>query len=92
MKPPVSEEWTLPEFPVSKKPVAVTVVKLNGVMMVDACLEEENIAEARLTISTLEDGSICAMQKGGSGFFEREELEKAYELARKCGEELRKKL
>jgi exosome complex component RRP42 len=92
VKPPVVEGWTLPEFPVSKKPVAVTVVKLNGVMMVDGHLEEENIAEARLTISTLENGDICAMQKGGSGVFEREELERAYELARKCGEELRKKL
>ncbi|MEM0359568.1 MAG: exosome complex protein Rrp42 [Candidatus Hadarchaeales archaeon] len=92
VKPPTSEEWTLPAFPVRGKPVAVTVVKLNGVMMVDAGLEEENTADARLTISTLENGNICAMQKGGSGFFSREEVERAYELARKCGEELRRKL
>ncbi|MEM2866130.1 MAG: exosome complex protein Rrp42 [Candidatus Hadarchaeales archaeon] len=92
VKPPAAEEWTLPEFPLRAKPVAVTVVKLNGVMMVDAGLEEENTADVRLTISTLENGDICAMQKGGSGFFQREELEKAYELARRCGEELRKKL
>ncbi len=92
IKPPKDPEWTLPTFPIRRKPVAVTVAKVNGVLMVDAGLEEENVMDARLTISTLEDGTICAMQKGGSGFLERREIEEAYELARKCGEEIRKKL
>ncbi len=92
VKPPAVPDWTLPGFPLRAKPVAVTVVKLNGVLMVDAKLEEENVAEARLTISTTENGNICAIQKGGSGFFSRDEVERAYELALRCGEELRKKL
>lgn len=91
-KPPKDEAWTLPEFPLTKKPVAATIVKINNKLVVDPCLEEENVMDARLTIATTEDGSICAMQKGGVGHFTREEIESAYELARAQGAKLREKL
>ncbi len=91
-KPPEDEAWTLPEFPIQKKPVAVTVAKINSKLMVDPCLAEEGVMEARITIATVEDGSICAVQKGGIGCFSREELEQAYEMARAEGAELRAKL
>ena len=91
-KPPEDEAWTLPEFPIQKKPVAVTLAKINNKLMTDPCLDEENVMDARITIATIEDGSICAMQKGGIGCFSREELEQAYELARAKGVELRAKL
>jgi len=91
-KPPEDEAWTLPEFPIQKKPVAVTLAKINNKLMIDPCLDEENVMDARITIATVEDGSICAMQKGGIGCFSREELEQACELARAKGAELRVKL
>lgn len=91
-KPPEDEAWTLPEFPIQKKPVAVTVAKINSKLMIDPCLAEEGVMEARITIATVEDGSICAVQKGGVGCFSREELEQAYEMARAKGAELRAKL
>ncbi len=91
-KPLEDEAWTLPEFPIQKKPVAVTVAKINDKLMVDPCLDEEGVMDARITIATIEDGSICAMQKGGIKCFSREELEQAYELARVKGSELRAKL
>lgn len=91
-KPPEDEAWTLPEFPIQKRPVAVTVAKINSKLMVDPCLAEEGVMEARITIATVEDGSICAVQKGGIGCFSREELEQAYEMARAEGAELRAKL
>lgn len=91
-KPPEDEAWTLPEFPIQKKPVAVTVAKINDELMIDPCLDEEGVKDARITIATIEDGSICAIQKGGIGCFSREELEQAYELARAKGAELRAKL
>lgn len=84
------EGWTLPEFPILKKPIAVTIAKINGKLMVDPCLDEENVMDARITITTTEDGSICAMQKGGIGYFTPEELEAAYEMARGRAVELRK--
>jgi len=91
-KPLEDEAWTLPEFPIQKKPVAVTVVKINDRLAVDPCVDEEGVMDARITIATIEDGSICAMQKGGIGCFSREELEQAHELARVKGAELRAKL
>ena len=91
-KPPEDEAWTLPEFPIQKKPVAVTVAKINDELMIDPCLDEEGVKDARITIATIEDGSICAIQKGGIGCFSREEMEQAYELARAKGAELRAKL
>lgn len=91
-KPLEDEAWTLPEFPIQKKPVAVTVVKINDRLVVDPCVDEEGVMDARITIATIEDGSICAMQKGGIGCFSREELEQAHELAQVKGAELRAKL
>ena len=92
VKPPEDEAWTLPEFPVNKKPIAVTVGKINGQLLVDPSLEEDQVLDARLTVITTEDGSICALQKGGSNYFLREEIERAYILAKEKGEELRKLL
>jgi len=89
VKTPEDEAWTLPGLPVTKKPVAVTIAKINGKLMVDPCLDEENVMDARITMTTIEDGSLCAMQKGGIGCFSREELEQAYELARAKSVELR---
>lgn len=91
-KPPEDEAWTLPEFPIQKRPVMVTVAKINNKLMVDPCLDEEGVMEARISIATVEDGSICAMQKGGIGWFSREELEQAYKLVQAEGAELRSKL
>ena len=91
-KPLEDEAWTLPEFPIQKRPVTVTVAKINNKLIIDPCLDEEGVMDARISIATIEDGSICAMQKGGIGCFSREELEQAYELARTEGSELRAKL
>ncbi len=92
VKPPEDENWKLPEFPLSKKPVPVTIAKIDDKLVVDPCLDEERVMDARLTITTVDDGSICAMQKGGTGFFTREELAQAYELSSAKGAERRAKL
>ncbi len=80
------------KLPVKYKPVAVTLVKIGSNILVDANLEEEEIATARLTVTTKDNGNICALQKGGSAPFTFEELESAVELAKKKGDELRKLL
>ncbi|MEM2874552.1 MAG: exosome complex protein Rrp42 [Candidatus Hadarchaeales archaeon] len=91
-KPPQDEAWTLPVFPVTRKPVAVTLAKIDERLLVDPCLDEENVMDARLTMTTTDDGNLCAIQKGGRGCFTREELERAYEIARERGTGLRKHL
>lgn len=91
VKPPKDEAWTLPEFPVLRKPTAVTMAKIDGKLVVDPCFDEENVMDARVTMTMDEDGNIRAMQKGG-GCFTREELEQACELARVKTIELRQRL
>ena len=92
VKPPQDEDWKLPEFPIMKRPISVTVAKINDKLIVDPCLDEERVMDARLTMATDEDGNIRAMQKGGSGQFTREDLEQVYDLAIAKGNELRAKL
>lgn len=89
VKPPDSEEWKLPGFPLTRKPIAVTLAKINDTLMVDPTLDEELVMDARLTVITAEDGDICALQKGGAGYFFIEELEEAYRIAREKAAELR---
>lgn len=91
MKPEV-EGWTLPEFPVLKKPITVTIAKVGEKLMVDPCLDEENVIDARISIATTEDGSLCAIQKGGVSGLTLEEIKAAYELARAKAGELRARL
>ncbi len=90
VKPPEDEAWKLKEFPISKKPITVTIAKIGGNLMVDPNLDEERVLDARLSMGTTEDGNLCAIQKGGVEPMTLEEIEAAYELARVKGEELRK--
>ena len=89
---PEVEGWTLPQFPVLKKPITVTLAKVGDKLMIDPCLNEENVTDARISIATIEDKSICAIQKGGAGSFTVEEIKAAYELAKAKAGELRAKL
>lgn len=79
-------------LPLKHKPVAVTFAKVGERIMVDPSLDEEDASTARLTVTTRDNGNICAIQKGGPGSFSLEEIEKAFELAIAKGKELRKLL
>jgi exosome complex component RRP42 len=89
-KPPTDEAWKLHGFPLRKFPVAVTLAKINGQLLVDPCLEEEQVMDARMTMTFTEDGALCAIQKGGSGSLTREDVERAFRMARHKSEELRR--
>lgn len=73
-------------------PITVTVVKIGENLLVDPTDEEMRVADGRLTVASLEDGTICAMQKGGSAPLSLEELERMLDLAIATGKELRKLL
>ncbi len=90
VKPPEDEAWKLKEFPISKKPITVTIAKIGGNLMVDPNLDEERVLDARLSMGTTEDGNLCAIQKGGVEPMTLEEIEAAYEFARAKAKELRK--
>ncbi len=63
-------------LPLREPPISCTSVKYNGVVVMDPSLDEEQIAEARLTVATDQNGDIRAMQKGLSGSFNRDEIKK----------------
>jgi len=79
-------------LPIRRHPVAVTFAKINDKLVVDPWLEEEQIMDARLTITTDDDGNVCAVQKGGSGCFTLKQVLEAVQIAREKASEIRKKL
>jgi exosome complex component RRP42 len=79
-------------LPIRRHPIAVTFAKINDKLVVDPWLEEEQLMDARLTITTDDDGNICAVQKGGSGYFTLRQILEAAQIAREKASEIRKKL
>jgi exosome complex component RRP42 len=77
-------------LPVKDYPVAVTFAKIIDKLIVDPWLEEEQVMDARLTITTDKDGNICALQKGGYGYFTTQQILEAAKIAKEKAEELRK--
>ena len=79
-------------LPMIEPPISCTAIKINDYVMFDASLDEELIADARLTVATDHKGDIRAMQKGLSGSFSREEIQKVIKGALDNGQEIRKQL
>ena len=78
-------------LPVVNHPVAVTFAKIGNKLILDTGIDEEEVMDARLTMTMDKDGHICAMQKGGgSGYFTREEILEAAKIASEKTPELRK--
>ncbi len=79
-------------LPVEHWPVSVTFAKIKEVILVDPSLDEERMADARLTVTTDENGDIRAMQKGLSGSFSYDEVKRMIETAQKVGRMIRPQL
>ena len=79
-------------LPVQHQPISVTSVKIDGKILVDPTHDEERVAEARLTVATIENGNLCAMQKGLNGAFTHDEVLKIVDTARRLGSEIRSKI
>jgi len=79
-------------LPVKDPPISCTSVKFNDVMIMDPSLDEEEIAEARITVATDGNGHIRAMQKGLNGSFTVDEIKKIIKVSLDNGVEIRKKL
>ena len=78
-------------LPMVDYPIAVTFAKIGNTIVMDTGLEEEQVMDARLTITLNKDGHICAIQKGGgSGYFTKEEILEAAKIASEKTAELRK--
>ena len=79
-------------LPMRRHPITVTFAKINDKLVVDPWLEEEQVMDARLSMAIDDDGNICAIQKGGSGYFAPEQVLEVAKIAREKAEEMHKKL
>lgn len=84
------KEKTNEGLPIDKLPIGVTVIKIGDDFLVDPLrVEYENLA-ARLTVASMADGNLCALQKGGNEPLSIDDIKTMVDLAIKKGKELRK--
>lgn len=79
------------DMPITSIPVSVTAARIGEYVLTDPVSEEEACMDARITITTNENG-FCAVQKGYTGSFTTDQIKKAAEAARIKGLEIRAKL
>lgn len=77
-------------LPVRNYPVSVTMARIGGDFVVDPSLDEEMVADARITVTTDKGGNVCAVQKGGVGVFSVDEVMEAVDIAVEKSGELRR--
>lgn len=77
-------------LPIKKFPIAVTILKIGDHYIVDPLPEEEECADARLTVTNTEENIICALQKGGDFPLTTEDVDKMVSLATENSINLRK--
>jgi len=85
----VEKKPDLSPLPLRDIPISVTFASINGILVVDPWLDEEEVMDARLTIAFSKDGKICAIQKGGSGTLSPQQIIEAANIAKEKTEELR---
>ncbi len=77
------------QLPMQNYPVPTSSAKINGTIVLDPCLEEEQVMSCRLTITTGNNDVICAMQKGGLGTLTPDEIKQTVSTSISKSRELR---
>ena len=80
------------QLPMKSHPITVTSGKINNVLITDPWIEEEHVMDARITMAINDEGNICAVQKGLSGYFTPQQILEASKIAQEKAAEIRKKL
>ena len=80
------------KLPVSATPIPITVFKCGDQLIIDPTEEEETFSDARLTVTSMENGVITALQKGGEGPLTIDEINEMANVAIKKAGEVRKKI
>ncbi len=79
-------------LPVMHQPVALTAVKIGNQVLIDPSLDEDEVADARITVVIDENGDVRAMQKGLNGAFTIDEVKYVVKLSETLGNKVRPKL
>lgn len=76
--------------PVEKTPVSVTMARIGDVLVVDPFSEEEAAMDMRITITTDDEGNVCASQKGEASTITPDQVLAAADTSIEVGREIRK--
>ena len=79
------------QLPIKDIPIATTAIEFGDVLMFDPDSDEESIANTKLTVITTADGSICGMQKSGTGVLKQEQIYRIIDIACEKAREIREK-
>jgi exosome complex component RRP42 len=83
------KEKTNDKLPLTKIPIACTVYKIGNFYIVDPSEEEENITDARLTVTSVDKKTIVALQKGGDGVLSKDDIVNMINLSVRKADEMR---
>jgi exosome complex component RRP42 len=75
--------------PVGRTPVSITMARIGDSLIVDPTSEEEAAMDARITLTTDDDGNICAGQKGEPNTFTPAKILEAADTSIRIGKEIR---
>jgi exosome complex component RRP42 len=88
---PVFKDKIMP-LPMRNYPIAITSTKIENSIILDPCLEEEQVMTCRLTVTTDKDDRVVAMQKGGLGVLTPDEVKQIVSTAISKSRDLRSKI
>jgi len=86
------EKRTSKCLPLTKLPVLVTVLKIKKRYLLDPTSNEVDSLDARLSVATIDNNIICAMQKGGEEALTLEDIDAMVDIATKQANIMRKLL
>jgi len=75
--------------PVERTPVSVTLARIGDRMVVDPNTEEEASMDMRITITTEDEGHICASQKGEASTITPAQVLEAADTSMRVGKQIR---
>lgn len=78
-------------LPIRDIPIATTAIEFNDVLMFDPGVDEEAIANTRLTIISTMNGNICGSQKSGTGMLKPEQVYRIIDIACETAKGIREK-
>lgn len=76
-------------LPLVKIPISITVYKIGDHFIVDPITEEEKACDARLTVASISEDQLCALQKGGDTALSLQDITTMIEIATEKAAELR---
>jgi exosome complex component RRP42 len=84
----VATEENIP-VPVERTPISVTLARIGDTLVVDPNSEEEVLMDVRITITTDDEGNVCASQKGEASTISPAQVLEAADTSIRVGKQIR---